>query len=123
MTTSRDNEYHDPRALGSLSDALRIWQSLEAEQQDRRPHHLVFRFSCPSEARANRVASFLRRRLACADASVTPGPAHATWHVHGSTDQEIQSLPNLEHLSAWLRGAAMKYQVRLIDFTLAQRAA
>ncbi len=120
MNDSRDNEYHNPRALGSLSGALRIWQTVGAAHREDSPHHFVFAFRCRSESRAGRVAGFLQRRLACAMTRVSRGVGadRQAWHVHGSTRREIQSLRSLEQLSTWLREAASSHQVDLIRFSL-----
>jgi hypothetical protein len=124
MKDSRDNEYQDPRALGSLPGALHIWQAVRAACQSSLPQHIAFTFSCPSESRAHRVAGFLRRRLACAATRVSQvvGAGDEAWHVHGSTQREVQSLPNLEQLSTWLRSTASSHQVELVRLTLVQAA-
>jgi hypothetical protein len=120
MNDSCDNEYHNPSELGSLSGALRIWRTVAAAHRENSPHHFVFTFCCRSESRADRMAGFLRRSLACAMTRVSRGVGadHEAWHVHGSTRREIQSLRSLEQLSTWLRSAAGSHQVDLIRFTL-----
>jgi len=120
MNDFRDDEYNDPRALGSLSGALRIWQTVGAAHRENTPHHFVFTFRCRGESRAGRVAGFLERRLACVMTMVSRGVGtdHEAWHVHGSTRREIQSLRSLEQLSTWLREAASSHQVDLIRLTL-----
>lgn len=125
MSNPRDNEYHDPSASGSLSGVLRIWQQMHAAPVAEHSRHVAFTFSCQGEARASRVAAFLRRRLACALTMVTPGArdGRGTWLVHGSTHRQIQSLPNLEHLSSWLRKTAHSHQVELVRFALVATAA
>ena len=119
---ARDNEYHDPGAMGSLSGSLRMWQGVRPEVQEDVPHHLVFTLSCPSESRANRVAAHLRRSLACAAVQVSrvEAPGVPGWQVRGSTHFEIQTLTRIERLSAWLRRSAGQHQVYLVGLALAE---
>jgi hypothetical protein len=119
---AREDEYHDPRAMGSLSGSLRMWQGVRPAEQEEVPHHLIFTLSCPSESRANRVAGHLRRSLACAAVRVSrvEGPADSGWQVRGSTHFEIQTLARIERLSAWLRRSAGQHQVYLVGLALAE---
>lgn len=125
MFDSRDNEYQDPTAPGSLSAALSLWQAVRAGQQESVPKHLAFTLSCPSEARADRVAGHLRRRVGCTTTSVRPRPDtdRSAWQVRGSTRLEIQSLTSLEHLLTWLRRSAGRHQVDLVHLALVEAAA
>lgn len=124
MSDSHDNEYQDPQAIGSLSDALLIWLALRARREEAVLQHVVFTLACPSQSRAHRVASSLRRRLACAITSVSrvASPDRDTWHVHGSTHGEFQSLPRLERHSTWLRRTATNHQVNLVRLALVRPA-
>jgi hypothetical protein len=119
---AREDEYHDPRAMGSLSGSLRMWQGVRPAGQEEVPHHLIFTLSCPSESRANRVAGHLRRSLACAAVRVSrvDGPGDSGWQVRGSTHFEIQTLARIERLSAWLRRSAGQHQVYLVGLALAE---
>lgn len=125
MKTSRDTEYQDPSTLGSLSRALQMYLTMRDDGQHTFPQRITFTILCPSEARANRLARFLCRRLACgtADVSQLPGPGRDGWQVTGSTIPELQSLRGLERLSTWLRLAADSHQVRLVRVDLVQAAA
>lgn len=120
MRRSPDNEYHDPSSLGSLSGALRLWQTVRAAREETSPRHVTFTFSCPTESRADRVAGYLRRRRACVTTRVSQSESTGpeAWQVEGLTHHQIQSLPNLEHLSTWLRTAASSYRVDLVSLTL-----
>ena len=110
-----DNEYHDPEGAGSLVNTFRAWQALRADRRDHLPQRLAFALVCPGEARAQRVAHYLRRRAACAAARVSrvAGADSESWQVEGTTAQVVQSLADLEHLSAWLRKTAVNHQVFL----------
>ncbi|HSA54732.1 MAG TPA: hypothetical protein VLE53_03470 [Gemmatimonadaceae bacterium] len=125
MRHSPDNEYHDPQGAGSLVSALRAWQALRSTGHDHLPHSLSFGLLCTGEARARRVAHFLRRRLSCDFTSVdrTADAGRGGWQVAGTTTRSVQSLSSLEHFSAWLRKAAASYQVRLNRMTLVGDAA
>jgi hypothetical protein len=114
-THTPDNEYHDPEGAGSLVSTLRAWQALRADGREHLPQRLVFALVCPGEARAKRVAHYLRRRAACDTARVSRDAAtdQDSWQVEGTTAQVVQSLADLEHLSAWLRRTAESHQVLL----------
>ncbi len=116
MNPPRDDEYQDPRLMGSLVGAFHAWQVLVDAADQVEPQHLAFAFSCPSESRARRVAAFLRRRIACETTRVShvDGRTRDEWRVDGVTRHEIQSLRNLERLFTWLRTAAQSHQVALI---------
>ncbi len=122
VNRARDNEYHDPRTLGSLSGSLRMWQGVRPEVKEEVPHHLTFTLSCPSESRANRVAGHLRRSLACGVVRVSrvEAPGEPGWQVQGSTHFEIQTLARIERLSSWLRRSAGQHQVYLVGLDLAE---
>jgi hypothetical protein len=119
--TSRDNEYQDSGATGSLVGALALWRALVAAKAHTRPRQLVFGIACSSESRARRVAAHLRRNSACARTQVNSVAADArkNWRIDGSTRAEIQTLANLEHLFTWLRRASRSHQVHLLELRLA----
>ena len=120
MIQRGDNEYQDPNAPGSLVSTLRLWQALVAEEHAAIPQYVSFTLQCKGEARANRLASGLRRRLACKTATVSRAGADGVerWQVVGVTHRQLQSLENLEHVSSWLRAAAVSYQVDLVRMSL-----
>ena len=121
---TRDDEYHDPGVKGSLSGSLGMWLTVRADGREAVHHNLVFTLSCPSESRADRVAGYLRRSLACGAVTVGRSPAdHDAWQVEGSTHFEIQSLSRLERLSSWLRRSAGRHQVYLVGLTLREAPA
>ena len=125
MTTRSETTYQDPRAVGSLSGLLHLWQRHQASGHDAATSRVTFTLSCWGEARAARVAGFLRRRRACAVTRVhhVRGARRDTWHVHGSMHPAIHSLPDLEAIWTWLRRAAHSHQVNLLRITLALAAA
>ena len=124
MTTLRD-EYHDPGAVGSLRGALHTWRTLHDARREAVPSSVRFTLSCRSEARAHRVAGFLRRRIACRVTQVhhVAGAHRDTCHVHGSTHREVQSLTNLQYLWTWLRCTADSDQVALLRIAVAHSKA
>ncbi|HSA54356.1 MAG TPA: hypothetical protein VLE53_01575 [Gemmatimonadaceae bacterium] len=120
MIHDRDNEYHDPFAPGSLVSTLRLWQALLAGEHAKIPQYVSFALQCTGEARANRLASGLRRRMACKTTIVSRvgESGQDLWQVVGVTYRQMQSLENLEHVSSWLRAAAVSYQVELVRMSL-----
>lgn len=120
MVNSRDNEYQDPVSPGSLVSTLRIWQALQAGGHEEIPQYVSFALQCTGEARANRLASSLRRRLSCKTTMVrhVDGGSRDLWQVEGVTYREMQSLEGLQQVSSWLRAAAVSHQVRLIQISL-----
>ena len=124
MATRSDKTYQDPRTAGSLSRALRLWQSLRASCRETVTTQICFTISCWGESRATRVAGFLRRRRACAVTRIhqVAGARRDTWHVHGVMHPAIRSLPDLEATWTWLRRAAHSHQVALLRVTLAPAA-
>lgn len=121
MIRIRDTRYDDPGAVGSLRSALRLWKDVAHGDTSAEPYSVQFTYTCRSEARAFRVATALRRRLACAAAQIVPSGRSRSelWHVQGRTHAQLQSLPNLEQLSNWLRELAGSHQVSLVRVTLA----
>lgn len=121
MRRRSNKTYQDPRAAGSLSSALRQWQEFRATGHDKASTHINFTLSCRGESRAERVASFLRRRRACAVTRLdrVAGPDPETWHVHGSTHAAIHSLADVEATWTWLREAASSHQVALLHIAVA----
>lgn len=121
MIRVRATRYDDPIAIGSLRNAVRLWEGMSFGEQGADPFSIRFTFTCRGESRANRVAAALRRRLACAAAVAVPSsrPASGLWHVQGRTHALPQSLANLEQLSNWLRDLAASHQVSLVRVTLA----
>jgi hypothetical protein len=117
-----EDEYQDPRAVGSLSGALRIWQSVLATATKPGPHNCSFRFSCASELSADRLAQSLRRRQSCETTTVSrvAGERLDTWDVHGYTYPEVPSLSSLERLSTWLRRCGDAYRVKLVQLSLVE---
>ena len=117
MASRSDKTYQDPKAVGSLSSILRLWQTL---QSDTGTLCINFTLSCWSESRANRVAGFLRRRMGCKDARVhhVAGGGRDTWHIHGSMHPMVHSLPDVEEAWTWLRQSAQSHQVTLLRITL-----
>jgi hypothetical protein len=122
MFETPEDEYQDPRAVGSLSGVLRMWQSVLATATKPGPHNFSFRFSCASEHRAAHLARSLRRGLACmsADVSRVAGADRDSWDVHGSTHPEVPSLSNLERLSTWLRRSGGSFRVELVQLSLVE---
>lgn len=121
MSHSPDNEYQDPFAPGSLVSTLRIWQALQAAHQDDVPQYVSFALHCVGEARAQRLASGLRRRVGCKTTfvrRVDDTSGRQMWQVEGVTHSTLQSLQNLEHVSSWLRAAAVSYQVDLVRMSV-----
>jgi len=125
MATRSNKTYQDPSTAGSLSSALRLWQSVHDVPRDTAILHVSFTLSCWGESRATRVAGFLRRRRACAGITVhrVAEARRDTWHVHGSMNPAIQSLSDLEATWTWLRRAAQSHQVDLLRVTLDRAAA
>lgn len=123
MTNARDNEYGDPASPGSLVSMLRIWQALQAGGHEELPQYVSFALQCTGEARANRLASALRRRLLVKTTLVrhVEDGARDLWQVEGMTHSEPQSLQGLEQVSSWLRAAAVSHQVRLIRMSVVGR--
>ncbi len=120
MIRVRDTRYDDPDAIGSLRNARRLWEGLARSRTGAGPYSVAFTYACPNEARALRVATALRRRLACAAALAAPSgrPRSELWHVRGRTHALPQSLANIEQISNWLRDLAASHQVTLIRLTL-----
>ena len=117
----RDTRYDDPDAVGSLRSALTLWDDTVRGGTSGAPFSVRFTYTCRSEARAHRVATALRRRLACAAARpVASGrPGSELWHVQGCTHALPQSLGNLGQVSKWLRDLAASHQVSLVRLALA----
>jgi hypothetical protein len=117
MAIRSDKTYQDPKAVGSLSSILRLWQTLQSDTGTLRVN---FTLSCWSESRATRVAGFLRRRMGCKGARVhhVAGGSRDTWHIHGSLHPMVNSLPELEEAWSWLRQSALSHQVTLLRITL-----
>ena len=110
---------------GSLSGLLQLWQELASSSRDTASTRVSFTLSCDGESRATRVAGYLRRRRACAEARVhhVAGGRRDTWHIHGSLTPAIHSLADLESTWTWLRRAAQSHQVRLLRVALSPTAA
>lgn len=121
MATRSDKTYQDPRATGSLSSALRLWQAVESSPKRTPDRRVVFTLSCWSESRATRLAGSLRRRRACAVTRIhqVAGARRDTWHVHGFMSPAIRSLSDLETTWSWLQRTAHSHQVALLRVTLA----
>lgn len=116
MPSRSDKTYQNPKAVGSLSSVLWLWQNL---QPDTGTLRVNFTLSCWSESRATRVAGFLRRRLGCkARVHHVAGGSRDTWHIHGSLHPMTHSLPDLEEAWTWLRQSAQSHQVTLLRITL-----
>ena len=124
MATRADKKYQDPHAAGSLSSLLRVWQRFRTSGRDAAATRISFTLSCGGEARATRLAGFLRRRRACEVTRVhnVAGARRDTWHVHGSTRSAIHSLPDLEGIWTWLRQAAHNHQCTLLRIALTPSA-
>jgi len=111
----KQDRYEDPKGKGSLTAALQEWLSILANQLANEPHQLAFTLSCHGEARATRVASYLRRRIQCESTTLRciPDGRRDEWLVEGTTRMEVQSLTTLEQLFAWLSRSASEHQVEL----------
>ena len=121
MIRVRDTRYDDPDAIGSLRKARQLWEGVIDSETMAERYCVSFTYTCRNEARARRVATALRRGMACAAALTVPSgrPGSERWHVQGRTHPLPQSLENLEQLSNWLRELSAKHQVNLIRLTLA----
>ena len=111
----KQDRYEDPKDKGSLTAALQAWLGILANQLANEPHQLSFTLSCHGEARAARVASYLRRRIQCESTSVRciRDGKRDEWLVEGATRMEVQSLTTVEQLFAWLSRSASQHQVEL----------
>ena len=117
-----EKTFQDPRSVGSLSAALKVFDALRAAEKEKRSIRIVFTLSCWSESRAERVASVLRRRRGCRVTRLrqVPGGTRDRWHVYGSLAPEVYSLTDLEATWSWLRRAAERHQVSLVRIALAR---
>ena len=118
-----DKVYQNPRSVGSLSAALKVFDALRAARREQRSIRVVFTVSCWSESRALRVASVLRRRQNCRVTRLRqiPGGMRDRWHVYGSLAPTTYSLTDLEATWSWLRRIADRHQVSLVRIALARR--
>ena len=120
--TRSDKTYQDPRSVGSLSAALKVFDALRAAEKEKRSIRIVFTLSCWSESKAQRVASVLRRRRGCRVTRLrqVPGGTRDRWHIYGSLAPAVYSLTDLEAAWSWLRRAAERHQVSLVRIALAR---
>lgn len=116
--------YQDPRSVGSLSAALKVFDVLRAARREHRSIRIVFTISCWSESRARRVASVLRRRPTCRVTRLRqiPGGTRDRWLIYGSLAPSTYSLTDLEATWSWLRRIADRHQVSLVRIALARPA-
>jgi hypothetical protein len=119
-----DKVYQNPKSVGSLSAALKVFDTLRAAQREHRSIRIVFTVSCWSESRARRVASVLRRRQNCRVTRLRqiPGGTRDRWHVYGSMAPSTYSLTDLEGIWTWLRRTTDLHQVSLVRIELARSA-
>ena len=117
-----DKTYQDPRSVGSLSAALKVFDALRAAEKEKRSIRIVFTLSCWSESKAQRIASVLRRRRGCRVTRLRQvrGGTRDRWHVYGSLAPSVYSLTDLEATWSWLRRAAERHQVSLVRIALAR---
>jgi len=122
-TPRSDKTYHNPKAIGSLSAALKVFDALRAAERDKQKIRIVFTLSCWSESRAMRVATVLRRNRSCRVTRLrqVSGGTRDKWQIYGSMAPAIYSLTDLEATWSWLRGTAESHQVDLVRVALARR--